>query len=124
MYGQSYRSVPGQQVPFRWMSPEALTRRRFSQASDVWAFGVTAWEMLTDGEMPFAFVADDAVVVERVCGGERLPRPPGGAARCPDELWGVLLNCWEAAPRDRPSFADLAKRLADIKVNTHTEANK
>ena len=116
MYGQSYRSVPGQQVPFRWMSPEALSRRRFSQASDVWAFGVTAWEILTNGDMPFAFIADDTIVAERVCGGVRLPRPAGGAILCPEALWGILLSCWEAEPRDRPSFADLAKRLVEIEV--------
>ena len=74
MYGQSYASVPGQRIPFRWMSPEALSKRRFSQASDVWAFGMMVWEMLTDGDMPFAFIAEDAIVAERVCGGERLPR--------------------------------------------------
>ena len=72
--------------------------------------------MLTDGDMPFAFIADDAVVAEWVCGGARLPRPPGGAARCPDELWGLLLSCWEAEPRERPSFTDLAKRLAEIET--------
>ena len=116
MNGQSYRSVPGQQVPFRWMSPEALERRRFSQASDVWAFGVTAWEMLTDGAMPFAFIADDAVVAERVCGGMRLPRPVGGSDPCSDEMWGVLLSCWEAEPRDRLTFADVAGRLAEIEA--------
>ena len=114
MLGQSYRFVPGYEVPVRWMSPEALSAQRFSQASDVWAFGVTAWELLTDGAKPFASIATDDVVAEKVRGGACLPRPPGGSTRCPDELWGVLMSCWEAEPGGRPSFADLARRLATI----------
>ena len=28
-------------IPVRWMPPEALQRRRWSEKSDVWSFGVT-----------------------------------------------------------------------------------
>ena len=72
--------------------------------------------MLTDGDMPFGLTANDDVVAEKVCGGARLPRPPGGSARCPDELWGLILSCWEAEPRGRPTFADLAEKLAEIEA--------
>eukprot|EP00900_Chrysochromulina_parva_P014236 jgi/Chrpa1/22813/Chrysochromulina_OHIO_Genome00009326-RA len=80
--------VQGEAVPFRWMPPEALQRRRFSEKSDVWAFGVTAWELLTGGQIPFAFIAFTEAVAERVCGGERLKRP----GECPDALWALMLR--------------------------------
>ena len=41
-----------------------------------------------------------------------------GSARCPHELWGLLLSCWEAEARDRPSFSNIAKRLAEIEAAT------
>ncbi|KJH40513.1 protein tyrosine kinase [Dictyocaulus viviparus] len=40
-------------VPFSWCPPEALRYRQFSHASDVWAFGVTAWEIFSYGEDPW-----------------------------------------------------------------------
>ena len=51
-------------VPFRWMPPEALRRRRFTEKSDVWAFGVTAWELLTGGEVPYGFIASTGMSFE------------------------------------------------------------
>jgi serine/threonine protein kinase len=33
--------------PIRWMSPEAIIHRTYSQLSDVWAFGVTIFEIVT-----------------------------------------------------------------------------
>jgi len=34
-------------MPIRYMSPESLSTKRFSLKSDVWAFGVAIWEILT-----------------------------------------------------------------------------
>jgi serine/threonine protein kinase len=33
-------------LPVRYMPPESLITKRFSFKSDVWAFGVTMWEMM------------------------------------------------------------------------------
>lgn len=52
-------------LPVLWMAPEALQRRKFSEATDVWAFGVTIWELLTDGSFPYwewAEASDSSIV--------------------------------------------------------------
>ena len=108
MYGRSYRDMPGGRVPFRWMPPESLLRRRFSEASDVWSFGVTAWELLSGGNLPYAFIGREDEVAERVCAGQRLAQPDG----CTDELWGIVNSCWAAEPGQRPRFAQLGVLLA------------
>ena len=118
LYQTHAYGVQDEDVPFRWMPPEALKKRRFSEKSDVWAFGVTAWEMLSDGEVPFAFITSNEAVAERVCGGERLARPDG----CDDPLWALLLRTWAARPADRPSFTELAGELAHLDVSGLTTA--
>ena len=109
---QTHASVQGAEVPFRWMPPEALRRRRFSEKSDVWAFGVTAWELLTNGEVPYAFIGSNEAVAERVCGGERLRRPGG----CPDALWVLLQHAWAESPAARATFVEMAGTLATMEA--------
>ena len=112
LYGMTYKSVPGSAVPFRWMSPEAIDRRRFSEASDVWAFGVTAWELLSGGMFPFSRIQSDEEVAKRVCLGERLPRPDG----CSDALWRIIEACWGLNPKGRPRFSAIASELVQSKA--------
>ena len=66
LYQTHAYGAQNEDVPFRWMPPEALKKRRFSEKSDVWAYGVTAWELLTDGEVPFAFISSNEAVAELV----------------------------------------------------------
>ncbi|EDQ84656.1 uncharacterized protein MONBRDRAFT_34608, partial [Monosiga brevicollis MX1] len=48
-----YRPQPNGDLPFRWMSLEGLNGKPHTLASDVWAFGVLAFEVLT-GQVPYA----------------------------------------------------------------------
>ena len=60
------------------------------------------------GEQPYAALSD-AEVQARVCdaGGERLPRP----ADCPEELWKLVAQCWEADPKLRPTPQQLLEQV-------------
>ena len=39
-------------IPYRWSAPEVIEKGKFSEKSDVWAFGVTLWEIYTVGGDP------------------------------------------------------------------------
>lgn len=43
--------LPGSAV--RRCAPESLKTRTFSRATDTWMFGVTLWEMFTQGQEPW-----------------------------------------------------------------------
>ena len=48
-----YRPIGKRMSPVRWMPPEALIDAKFSTKSDVWAYGVVIWEMVTLGHQPY-----------------------------------------------------------------------
>ena len=67
--------------PAKWLSVEALVERKFSLASDIWAFGVLLWELMTRAEQPYAEI-DAFEMPGALRAGLRLLQP----ANCPDKL--------------------------------------
>jgi serine/threonine protein kinase/Ran GTPase-activating protein (RanGAP) involved in mRNA processing and transport len=105
-------------APARWMSLEALREAKFSHKSDVFAFGVLLWEILTFGQTPWgAFgVAAFAQALDK---GERLKCPQtfqscgGGAdARTAKAIFAIAMRCWNESPAKRPPFRQLETEFA------------
>ena len=110
-YYQTHAYRQGDIVPMRWMAPETIKKRKWSEKSDVWAFGVTVWELLTNGEIPYCFIGSNEEVGKRVCDGSlRLEMPDA----CPVELWTIVVKCWAARPEDRPTFRALVAALEGL----------
>ncbi len=53
-------------VPVRWSPGEVLTRGEWSEKSDIWSFGVTMWEIFSDGAEPYARKDDHEVRPQRL----------------------------------------------------------
>ncbi|CAL8083892.1 unnamed protein product [Calicophoron daubneyi] len=104
-----YRKRNEPKLPVRWMSPEAIRDGLFTTKSDVWAFAVTCWEVLTLGADPF-YGRANLDVMNLVIGGHVLGRPEN----CPEELYNQMLQCWSRFTEMRPSFGDLAKKMDEF----------
>ena len=51
-------------MPTRWMAPESLLLRMFSNKSDVWSFGVLVWEMCNlRANFPYDDLKDFDVII-------------------------------------------------------------
>lgn len=100
-YASEYYRMQGSgALPIRWLAPECLEDGIFTASSDLWAFGITLWEIVTMGKTPYANLNNQEVwrpsrwplwhpppsarqVFEQVCEEDyRLPAPTG----CPKEL--------------------------------------
>ena len=102
-----------EEVPKLWIPPESLQKRYYSRASDVWAFGITLWEIATNGRLPYdVWACGDEELVRRVVLGEIMPRPDG----CPAQLYDVMRRCWVHKASERPKFAALEGELRAIEL--------
>ena len=98
-----YEGQEGEIISIQWAAPEAALHRRFSIKSDVWSFGIVLWEIITYcGITPYPAMTD-AYVMQQIQQGYRMPQPPG----CPDQLYNMMLNCWQMEPANRPTFKTL-----------------
>ena len=62
-------------LPWRWMAFESLKHLNFSLLSDVWAFGVTIWEIYTLGQTPFGGFTWNDEFLRELEEGRRPPKP-------------------------------------------------
>jgi serine/threonine protein kinase len=89
-----------------YVAPECQNRpQRMSRASDVYAAGVIAYQVLT-GELPFASSADQH---ER---SSVLPSGPLKAADVPERISALLRRMCAKSPADRPPAAEALDALA------------
>merc|ERR1712110_107663 len=87
-----YKMTNDTRLPVKWLAPEVLRHRLFTTYSDVWAFGILIWEMLTRCMcMPYGTLNAWNELLVHLDSGGRLSKP----AHCDDELYKTLIKCWE-----------------------------
>ncbi|KMQ84058.1 proto-oncogene tyrosine-protein kinase ros, partial [Lasius niger] len=112
IYKDDYYRMKGEgPLPIRWMAPESLMDGIFTSQSDVWAFGVLMWEIMTLGKQPYP-AKNNFEVLQYVCAGNKLSKPP----HCPLALYQLMLRCWNAVD-DRPNFIVCLENIVTLRDN-------
>ena len=100
------RSTLSLKLPIKWLSLEALIDRIFSEKSDVWSFGVLMYEVFTFGEIPYATMNNDELVMF-LKSGARLELPNNMDVG----LYEIMLSCWREDLKERPTFVELEEKF-------------
>ena len=113
LYSSSYYRISGRaMLPIRWMANECFYGK-FSEKTDVWAFGVTMWEVFNIAkEQPYHNMADQEVIDDAIKGPHRklLPQPDF----CSEEVYKVMNRCWFDEPSERAKFCEVHSLLEAI----------
>ena len=106
LYQSCYYRIRGNRMmPIRWMATECFSGK-FSEKSDVWAFGVTMWELFTLAkDLPYPHLSNEEVIHNAL--KREYCQFPVKPVVCPQPVYEVTERCWAVDMRHRPTFQKL-----------------
>ncbi|XP_047127629.1 proto-oncogene tyrosine-protein kinase receptor Ret isoform X2 [Hydra vulgaris] len=105
----NYMGSTHRRLPVKWMSVEAIFDQMFTSYSDVWAYGVVLFEIVTLGGTPYPELSNHELLA-RLKTGYRMQRPDN----CSQIMYDYMLQCWNEDPLQRPSFTKLRELFEEI----------
>ena len=114
LYESHYYVIKGHAVlPVRWMARECFYGK-FSTKTDIWAFGVTMWEIFTLAkDIPYEDMDDKEIAADitKKNGSRKLLEKPKS---CPQGMYEIMLKCWANDPAMRATFEELHNMLSSL----------
>jgi len=99
-------------TPF-WMAPELLRGETVnSAASDVYSFGIILYEVFSRRD-PYENEGNIIEVLRLVC-DKAIQKRPAAPFGMPEKVKGLMVDCVEDEPANRPTFEEIDKRLQRI----------
>lgn len=87
-----------------YIAPEILRRQHFyTKSSDIYSFGIIMWEVLT-GRPPFHDISHNIYLSINICDGKR---PNTDIEGVPEWYIGLMKQCWDSNPKNRPNIVDI-----------------
>ena len=87
-----------------YVAPEVLRGKEYTQASDIYGFGIIAYEVCT-GLPPYHDISHEEPLAIRICQGLR----PKSNYKIPQLILDIIKQCWDADPLKRPKAKELEK---------------
>ena len=116
LYSAYYYKVGGRIfLPIRWMAYECFFGK-FSVKTDVWAFGITLFEVFTLCKcQPFPNLSDQEMIEDAIKGANRMiPHHP---EFCPNNIYEIMKGCFHHEPSKRVGFNVLCDQLNECYSN-------
>lgn len=106
-----YRFRGSAMLPIRWMATECFFGR-FSEKTDVWAFGVTMWEIFTlCKRSPYSNMKDQEIIQEALRGTRRPLEKP---ECCKMDVYEIMKKCLRKNSNERANFEGVHLDLLNL----------
>ena len=92
-----------------YVAPEVLRGKGYTQASDIYGFGIIAHELCI-GYPPYHDIKHDESLAIKICKGQR----PKSNYKIPQLILDIINQCWDADPLKRPKAKELRKLFEDL----------
>src|SRR5581483_7526240 len=92
-----------------YVAPEVLRGKEYTRASDIYGFGIIAYEICT-GLPPYHDIAHDEFLANKICQGLR----PKSNYKIPQLILDIIQQCWDADPSRRPKAEQLSKLFQNL----------
>ncbi|POG58607.1 kinase-like domain-containing protein [Rhizophagus irregularis DAOM 181602=DAOM 197198] len=89
-----------------YVAPEVLRGKGYTQESDIYGFGIIAYEVCT-GLPPYHDITHDKFLAISICQGLR----PKSNYKIPQLVLNIIKQCWDADPLKRPKANELHELL-------------
>lgn len=106
--------TPTLKLPIAWCAPECINFLKFTSKSDVWAYGVTLWEMFSYGKMPWGGRSGAQILDQIDKKREHLQRP----LACPEDMYDMMVETWTHQYENRPTFAEILVQFPERRAQT------
>src|SRR5581483_11208618 len=93
-----------------YVAPEVLRGKKYTQASDIYGFGIIAYELCT-GLLPYHDIAHNEFLAIKICQGLR----PKSNYKIPQLILDVIQQCWDADPLKRLKACELMELFGELK---------
>uniref|UniRef100_U9U181 Protein kinase domain-containing protein n=3 Tax=Rhizophagus irregularis TaxID=588596 RepID=U9U181_RHIID len=103
-----------------YVAPEVLKGKPYTQAADIYSFGMIMYFIATGGQ-PFANCAHDEILVLNICDGIRPEIKEPVAPKCYIDL---MKRCWDPNPDNRPKATECYELINSFRHARFSEAEK
>lgn len=92
------------------MSPESLNHSVYYKESDIYSFGILAYELISEKD---AFKMNGYKLIDAIVNHQH--RPQLESLPCSAEVKSVIQQCWKENWKERCNFDDICRQLIAIR---------
>ncbi|VDM14888.1 unnamed protein product [Wuchereria bancrofti] len=105
---------PEKLINIRWLAPEVFKTKQLTETTDVFAFGITLYEIFT-GNLPY-FSMSFEEIQNKLIAGHRI-RPETRDIELPRNVLKLMRRCWRTNVNERPTMDGVWLELRVIRNN-------